>query len=254
MRIAVWLAGASIITALTACGGDPLEAEVIVDPYSGSTGLDAISPAATYPSGPYGVAIGDVMQDATFFGFRNAEAAEAGDAVSIALSDFYDPDGEKGIDLLFISIGAVWCQPCQIEKRMFPEIIASLRRDDAPVAFFQNLYEGGTPGTPSTLRDLERWQVGSRNGTGRLDFPVVIDPKAKMSAYFDSNSIPYSFIVDAKTMTIVATEAGFDQRKMPLKDKDGNVVCEDDNHVASDEDCVPRMIFPLERFIRKHLP
>lgn len=245
-------AGTCIAMALLGCGsGDPLEAEIIQDPYAGSTGLDAVSPAAAYPSGPYGVAVGDVMQEATFFGFRNGEAAEAGDLESIAISDFYDPDDAKGIDLIFVSIAAVWCGPCQTEKRMFPEIIASLQEDNLGVAFFQDLYEGINPGTSATLEELVKWQSGRQNRTtlewvGRIDFPVVIDPKSKMSAYFDKNGIPYSLLVDAKTMKILATDAGFDTRKVDLKDKDGNVVLDKEGN--------PRKIYPLELFIRKHLP
>lgn len=220
MRIALRLAGAGIMTALLACGaGDPLEAETIIDPYEGSTGLEAISSAAAYPSGPYGVAVGDVLQDATFFGYKDAQAAEAGQLESFSLSDFYDPDGSKGIDALYLSISASWCPPCQAEAKALPELVENLQAKSQKyperrlrVAFFQDLYEGPTQ-KAATQGDLDKWQKRYK-----LPFPVVIDPKAKMSAYFDRNSIPYSLLIDAKTMKILATEAGFDTRKVPDKD------------------------------------
>jgi len=246
MRNAISWAVAGMAMALVACGASDaddaeLEPEVIVEPYDGSTGLDPISSAAAYPSGPYGVAVGDVLQDATFFGYKNAEASVSGELESFSLSDFYDPDGEKGIDLIYVSISAAWCPPCQAEAKALPEMIESLAKDGLGVAFFQDLYEGGEVGAPGTQRDLDRWLKRYQ-----LPFPVVIDPKAKMNAYFDRNSIPYSLVVDAKTMKILGTEAGFDSRKVELKDADGNVV--------QDENGEARMVYPLELFIRKHLP
>lgn len=246
MRNAISWAAAGMAMSLLACGSADstdaeLEPEVIVEPYDGSTGLDPISSAAAYPSGPYGVAVGDVLQDATFFGYQNAEASESGQLETFSLSDFYDPDGEKGIRAIYISVSASWCPPCQAEAKALPEMIESLEKDGLAVAFFQDLYEGSVVGSPATQRDLDRWLKRYK-----LPFPVVLDPKAKMSAYFDRNSIPYSLVVDPRTMKILGTEAGFDPRKVQLKDEEGNVVLDDDGE--------PRMVYPLELFIRKHIP
>jgi len=238
MRKAIGMV-AGMAVALAACGSsDPneaeLEPEVIVEPYDGSTGLDPISSAAAYPSGPYGVAVGDVLQDATFFGYRNADASASGELETFSLSDFYDPDGEKGIRAIYISVSAAWCPPCQQEAKALPEIVESLAEDGLGVAFFQDLYEGTEYGRPGTQSDLDKWLKRYK-----LPFPVVIDPKGKMNAYFDSNAIPYSLLVDARTMKILGTEAGFDTRKVDLKDENGQVV---------------KQVYPLELFIRKHLP
>lgn len=244
MNMAIKLAGALVLSALVGCGSnspEEAEAEVIHDPFTGSTGLDAVSADAVYPSGPYGVAVGDVLQNATFFGYKDAEASEAGQLESFSLGDFHDPEGEKGVELLYISVSAAWCPPCQAEAKALPEMIESLAKDGLKVAFFQDLYDGPTPGTSATQRDLDKWLKKYK-----LSFPVVLDPKGKMNAYFDRNSIPYSIVVDAKTMTILGTEAGFDTRKITLKDKEGNAVL--------DENGDPRMIYPLEKFIRKFHP
>lgn len=244
MRMAIKLAGAFFLSALVGCGSadvEEAEAEVIVEPYSGSTGLDAVSGDTVYPSGPYGVAVGDVLKDDSFFGYKNAEVSESGDLEAFSLGDFYDPSGEKGVELLYISISAVWCPPCQQEAKALPSMIESLAQDGLKVAFFQDLYDGPTPGTSATQRDLEKWLKKYK-----LPFPVVVDPKGKMNAYFDRNSIPYSIVVDAKTMKILGTDAGFDTRKVKLKDKDGNEVL--------DENGKPRMIYPLEKLIRDFHP
>lgn len=199
-----------MVSALTACGSsDPLDAEVIVDPYDGSTGLEAISPAAAYPSGPYGVAIGDVIQDATFFGYKNAEASAEGALESFSLSDFYDPDGTKGVKAIYVSVSASWCPPCQAEAKALPGIYDSVK--DLGVAFFQDLYEGPTQ-KPATQSDLDKWLKKYQ-----LPFTVVMDPKGKMNAYFDRNSIPYSMLIDAKTMKILATESGFGSKSQLVK-------------------------------------
>lgn len=245
MRIAIKLAGAFFLSMLVGCGPADdeaeLEAEIVHDPYTGSTGLDAVSGDAVYPSGPYGVAVGDVLKDDSFFGYRNAEASEGGELESFSLGDFHDPTGEKGIALLYISVSAAWCPPCQQEARALPEMIESLAQDGLKVAFFQDLYDGPTPGTSATQRDLDKWLKRYK-----LAFPVVVDPKGKMNAYFDRNSIPYSIVVDAKTMKILGTDAGFDTRKVALKDKDGNAILDGDGK--------PRKIYPLEKLIREFHP
>jgi len=62
------------------------------------------TPSADYPAGPYGKKVGDVIPNFSWKGYRNG----VGDYTDIALLDYYDPDGKKGVRALKLNIAAVW--------------------------------------------------------------------------------------------------------------------------------------------------
>jgi thiol-disulfide isomerase/thioredoxin len=209
MRIVAFGAAALSFSVLIGCGssGGSKDPEVITDPYTGSTGLDPVdnpSPAANYPVGPYGVGIGDTAADATFFGFVDFNAAANHDLKPIAFHDLYDPDGSKGHKVIYVSIAAVWCGPCNLETKDLPTIFNDVQSQGAVV--FQDLYQGANEqtGDPATQSDLENW-----NKKYKLPFPTVIDPKGKLDQYFDKNGIPFGLAIDPKTMKILATTNGY---------------------------------------------
>lgn len=212
MRFAAFGAAALSFSVLVGCGSSSDDAgsqqpEVIVDPYDGSTGLDPVSnpsPAADYPVGPYGVGIGDTAADATFFGFADFNGAANHELQPIAFHDFYDPDGSKGNKIMYVSIAAVWCGPCNLEAKDMPTVFNDLAGQG--VVMFEDLYQGANQqtGDPATQTDLEKW-----NAKYKLPFTSVIDPKGKLDQYFDKNGIPFSFLIDTRTMKILATTNGY---------------------------------------------
>lgn len=61
-----------------------------------------------YPAGPYGLNALQIINDITFMGFR-----DGGDPFTqLSLSDYYDPDGAKGIKALYITFGWNGCGAC----------------------------------------------------------------------------------------------------------------------------------------------
>lgn len=179
-------------------------------PYAGTQGLESPNGVkAAYPAGPYGTKVGDVVADATFFGYPSVDQKVL---TPIALHDFYDPDGSKGNKLIFFSAGAVWCPPCNAETEGLAQgeggSPPSVYEDEKGkgVVFFQDLYEGANQktGAPATESDLAEW-VDSY----QIPFWVVIDPKKKMEPYFDVATIPFSMVIDARTMKILETTTGY---------------------------------------------
>ena len=181
-------------------GGD-----TVVDPYAGGSGLEAPSGStANYPAGPYGVRVGSTLADASFFGYGSADDRTL---KLVSFHDFYDPDGSKGIKLIYFSAGAIWCPPCNTEAS---DLALATGAADLTkrlgVAFVQNLTQGAreTSTLPATETDLGAWLTRHK-----LPFPVFLDPARKLDIYFDANGIPFGMLIDPRTMTILKTTDGW---------------------------------------------
>ena len=60
--------------------------------------------ALEYPAPPYGKTEGKVIPNLVFKGYRDG----AGDWTDIAMGDYYDPDGKRGITAIKIEMAAAW--------------------------------------------------------------------------------------------------------------------------------------------------
>jgi hypothetical protein len=162
---------------------------------------------ASYPPGPYGVGVGKVVENATFYGYPSVTSMVR---QTVSLSDYYNPDGTKlttagaPITALLVTVGAVWCNPCQQEAGVLGAVANKFM--PAGVQVIQDLFEGtdATTGTAATESDLDTWITGHA-----LPFPVFIDPSKKLAPYFEVSSLPFVMLLDAKTMTNVEEEVGF---------------------------------------------
>lgn len=153
---------------------------------------------AAYPSCPYGTTVGEVVANASFEGFPSYESAGEG-TKPISFADFYDPEGERPIELLFVNAGAVWCSPCKEEARELPHIWERL---GDRVAFLAVVYEG-KPGVTASEKDLANWVKSFKT-----PFFTVTDPEGQILAYFDKSTPPYSMVIDTRTMEIVGQVVG----------------------------------------------
>jgi hypothetical protein len=62
------------------------------------------APPLTYPEGPYGKALGNVIPNLAWEGYRDG----TGEWTNISLLDYYDPDGTRGINAIKIGGAALW--------------------------------------------------------------------------------------------------------------------------------------------------
>jgi len=161
----------------------------------------------SYPGGPYGVGTGNVVADATFFGYPSFQDHTLQE---FALHDFFNSDGTKTttsgapLTAILLTVGAVWCNPCVQEANTLPSV-ANLFIP-AGVQIIQDLYQGQneTTGAPATQGDLDNWM-----NAHQLPFPVFIDPSEKLAPYFDVAALPFIMLLDAKTMVSLGEETGF---------------------------------------------
>lgn len=176
--------------ALTACSSYRTDGEI--------PGCIEAEGDGAYPSCPYGTTVGSVVANASFEGFPSYENVEEGPK-PISLSDFYDPNGERPIELLFVNAGAVWCGPCKEEARELPHIYERLKDR---VAFLAVVYEG-KPNVVATEKDVANWVKSFKT-----PFFTVSDPQGEILAYFDKSSPPFSMVIDTRTMKIVGQVVG----------------------------------------------
>lgn len=159
-------------------------ADVLADtsPPTAPAGCE-VSPAPadfTYPAGPYGVGVGDVVENI---------ALEDCDGNTVELADVL-ASGE----LVLLNIGAGWCQPCIKETETLvanvfePHCGGGLR---VVQMLFQN--DGGAPSTKFFCR---AWR--DRYG---LSFPVLNDPLFLSQTYFSGedtlSATPINLLIDS---------------------------------------------------------
>ncbi len=195
--------------------------------FSDTTGQPENVPAA-YPAGPYGIAVGSVIENYDFVGYQNA-MTDTSTMQLIQLADFFNPHGKDptyvapagGQDdryfpsstgyenagklkptVLLIDIASVWCGPCNEEAGT---ILPAKHATYLPCGgeFLLQLADSATPGTPATPKNLLNWTEKYK-----VDFPGVIDPSYKLNNLYTVNAFPQNLVVDTTTMKIVEVIAG----------------------------------------------
>lgn len=174
---------------------------------SGSSAPDAGSgPVTPYPSGPYGVRVGDVVQDLCFQGWVNPAATQFDPArfQRICLSDFHaDPEAK----LLLVESCAIWCAACRSEYggngSTQPSLSQRLaERRGRGFRVLGTLFQDAVS-EPASPADAQTWAKAFS-----IDFPFVADPDHQLGLFTSANVAPFNLLVDAKTMKIVLALSG----------------------------------------------
>lgn len=198
-------ASAVAVLFVAACGSDP---ETEKDFYKGSqtgaaggggTEYPSFTPVV-YPAGPYGTEVGSVVENYELLGWKAPAAAnyDVGAFETVSLADLYDPDGSKGIKLLFINSSAVWCSVCNAEFAYMKSAGTYAEYRPKGVEFISTLFEdAANPPKPAKPSDLAGW--GSKYD---VQFPMQLDPGFKWGRFFTADATPMNLIVDARTMVI----------------------------------------------------
>jgi hypothetical protein len=187
-----------LLTAVTAVGCGSNAPEVPRELLGGDSGCSA--PA--YPSEGLGTEPGDVLSNACFVGYRAPDRVAPNEQhrETVAFSDYYDPAGTKGVELLLVNTSAIWCSACIAEHGTLPEHAAEL----APrgLVIVSTLFQDAAR-KPADLADVERW-IDSF-GT---NFPMVADPELVLGAYASPDSAPLNMLVDPRSMKILRKYVG----------------------------------------------
>jgi hypothetical protein len=133
---------------------------------------------------------------------------------TIDFATFYDPDGQKGIELLMISAVAVWCSVCQAEYLEFRDSGLYATYRPRGLEMLGVLFEDADA-APATYTDLQNW-----TRVFEVDFPFVIDPALKTGVFFDRSATPMNMVVDAKTMQVLISITGYNPEIFTLIDRE----------------------------------
>ena len=200
---------------LAACSSAPLDDTANGEaPSSSAGGAPVVTPSGNaayekrdYPAGPYGTGVGATLQDFAFLGWHDPVAAgyDTAKLEQVRLSDYYDPDGSRGIKLLWINASAVWCSVCRSEMKDIKNNQVRARFEPKGVQLMGTLFEDNRTG-PAKPLDLQNW---GKLPDHAIDFPLVLDPGFKLGAFFTSDATPLNMLVDARTMTVVSLTMGY---------------------------------------------
>ena len=186
----------AVAACLLACGSNAPEVpkELLVE----SSGCAA----PDYPTTGFGTEAGGVVENACFVGYRAPDRVLPTQAhrETLAFSDYYDPAGTKGVQLLMINTAAIWCSACVAEHDTLPEHVSELAPQGLVV--LSTLFQDGKR-EPATLADVERWIANFHT-----NFPMVADPELQLDRYASSDSAPLNMLVDPRSMQILRKYVG----------------------------------------------
>jgi hypothetical protein len=159
--------------------------------------------AASYPTGAVDnveAKVGDVFPDIAFEGYP----AGSSEWSPVAMHDFYDPDGKKGIRAILL-VGAVsWCPACNdFAKNTWNPMYQAL--SPRGLRLVHTLRQGGTRvGDQATRTTVEAWATKFSPLYDNL-----LDARERTFAVQpDPSGTPWVFVIDPRTMQITATHAG----------------------------------------------
>ncbi|MBI2389867.1 MAG: TlpA family protein disulfide reductase [Deltaproteobacteria bacterium] len=166
-------------------------------------GCAAVDAGAPYPPCPYGINEGEAIENATFVGRRGGLDTPR---ENIDLASYHAMRA-RGSRYLVLNVAAFWCSPCKEEAR---EMQAHIVPAYAPrgVAFLSVVLQDESR-RPATDDKVDTWIRAFR-----LTFPVVRDPDAYVTRFFDPASMPLNMIIDLETMKIEQKVIGADLRRV----------------------------------------
>lgn len=156
-----------------------------------------------YPTENLGVKVGKVVPKKTWQGFAEGTAT---DVVTVALEDFYDCSGDKGVNAIILDTSATWCGACIEETNALRAKFKNTWKDlGIKVITLMIEDEASMPATTDTaLAWKNQFNLDA-------DFIVVADPNFSFAASAGGTTIglPLAVVVDPRTMTVVSVEEGY---------------------------------------------
>jgi hypothetical protein len=176
------------------------------DETAGSTSQALNATPPYYPNGPYGLAVGSVVEDRTYSGKRDANGNGVIDAadpvVSIAMHD-YMRHGSTKTRVLILSACAVWCGPCNGEQPQLAAMAYDYAASAPGEVQFISAMEENQNFQPPLPQTLDAW--ARRYGVG---YDMIMDPNLSILGFSNNAGFPTHVIVNTKGMTVEKVVVG----------------------------------------------
>jgi hypothetical protein len=144
----------------------------------------------TYPDGPYGLAKGNVFPNLQFKGYREGKGAWT----DIQMLDYYDPDGSRGINAIYITVSAEWCPVCKEDAKTLPDWYESHYKPRG-ARFITSILETFDR-KPATQAAVDAWVSAYAP-----NFDIIADPDAETFPK-SFTALPVNFEIDPRTMRV----------------------------------------------------
>lgn len=145
--------------------------------------------AADYPEGPYGIEVGDVVENLTF---------QTHEGETLSFADLR----ATGAAALVLFNTAGWCVRC---TECMPELLGLHERyAERGLLTMVSIFQSRHYDAPS-VRDAAFFRRSHA-----LQIPVLADRKAVVERYFPRVSLPMVMIVNLETMTLLSAEMAFE--------------------------------------------
>jgi hypothetical protein len=146
-----------------------------------------------YPSGPYGITVGKVLDPSlSWQGFIPAATASS----TVKITDLYDCDGSKGVNALVIETAGQWCVACQSIAQVVPTWLSPAGDDWSKLGVqILNLVIQNNAYEPATITTAQQW----RDLFMLTSIYVVADPQDT----FPTTALPSELLIDPRTMKVV---------------------------------------------------
>jgi hypothetical protein len=180
--------------------GLTLAAGVALAACSSSRGAGAPA-ACTYPAGPYGTRVGDVVDPSlSWQGYLDDGTTPA----NVSVKSYYDCDGSQGITALLLDESATWCVNCENEaQQIAPDVTSTWKSQGIHLV---TLMAQDQQTDPATLDTALSW----RNEYELTAGATCADPdwtlKLWGGATGNGNGFPTNVLIDPRTMKIVAIQ------------------------------------------------
>ena len=157
------------------------------------------TPTCTYPKGPYGVGLDAVLSPSSSW---QGYAANDTSVTTLHMSDLFDCDGSKGINAIMIDVSAGWCAACETQAHDEAQLTSQYDAVGVKAITLLIMDAAEAPATTQTALD---WRT-----TYKLDdVGVYADPNFLLQPNQQSIGLPITYIVDPRTMKIVAGTEGY---------------------------------------------
>lgn len=182
-------------------GADPAPVADSASTWDGWVPDDPPAVVDGYPAGPFGLKPGQVFPNLTLHGYRDGTGAWT----AITLKDYFDPDGSRGINGIYLTVSAPWCAGCVAEARSFPALYRDKYRAKGARLITALVQDGASK--PASQKTVDSWIA-----TYGIDYDVVADPElttVRMDASSSGSlALPYNYVIDPRTMRITQINAG----------------------------------------------
>lgn len=183
--------------ALAGCSGHGSSAPPELQPLDAAAPLN---PSCSLPSGPFGFRRGDTVDPS--FSFQAYAPGDAG-TKTYTMGDFFDCDGSRGINAIYVEESEQGCIPCENEEMdIEPLMKGSWGADGVTILVLMNRDDKGQIATLATASLV-------RSAFGLVDVPVGVDPAWVFAETGELSAYPTNVVIDPRTLRVLDKLAGY---------------------------------------------